>query len=383
MAAASTNPSPRVRHVVGCMTGTSLDGLDVALARITGVGLDMTAEHLGLVSVPLPDGLRDTLRSLAEGGARPPLDVLRTARHLGVVHAEAVAELLRRHPDTAVDFVVAHGQTIWHAPGDALSWQLFDPWPIVRALGLPVCYDLRQADLVAGGQGAPVTPIADPILFPGPNTLVVNLGGIVNVTFWDDGTEFPAHRPLAYDLCPGNLLLDGITRRLFSQPMDRDGRHAAAGQTDSQVRHHLNNTLPILGPGEGSLGQQHCDEITIKRLTEAFTTVPPANLLRSAVTFVAESIGETVEGLVPDRVVLAGGGANNPTLTEAIRHSADAAVTRSDELGVPAEAREAVAFAVLGALSQDGVPITLPGVTGAKDPGVAGAWAYPDGPTGR
>ncbi|MEM6856093.1 MAG: anhydro-N-acetylmuramic acid kinase, partial [Planctomycetota bacterium] len=173
-------PQPNVRHVVGCMTGTSLDALDAVLTRIVGTGLDMTAEFVGMHSVDLPDDLRATLLSMANGEAHPPLEYLRTARYIGVFHAQAVADLIQKFPDEHVDFIVPHGQTIWHAPDDAISWQLFDPWPIVHSLKLPVCYDLRQADLVAGGEGAPITPLADWVMYRHDADVVINLGGVAN-----------------------------------------------------------------------------------------------------------------------------------------------------------------------------------------------------------
>ncbi|MEM9417501.1 MAG: anhydro-N-acetylmuramic acid kinase [Planctomycetota bacterium] len=380
--------NPRVRHVVGCMTGTSLDGLDAALVRITGTGLEMTAEFVGMISAPLPDPLRTTLLSMANGEPHPPIEFMRAARYLGVVHAEAVAQLLATHAkDLKPDFIVAHGQTIWHAPADRLSWQLFDPWPIVRALQLPVCYDLRQADLVAGGEGAPITPIVDPMLYPGEHTLIVNLGGIVNVTYWDDGEEFSKSAPMACDVCPGNLLLDGLARRLFDQPFDRDGQLSANGKWIEGLWRKFEQVLPIHGPGDGSLGQQHCSHATIDRIIAESGGAEREDLLHNAIEFIAQAIGEVCESLVPERVVLCGGGVNNPVLVAAIRSSIqnfeEAEVLVSDDLGIPCEAREAMGFAVLGALSQDGVPITLPQVTGAEKPGVAGVWAYPEGPAGE
>ncbi len=379
------DPDPtRVRHVVGCMTGTSLDGLDVALTRIGGTGLGMTAEFVALHSVPLPATLRRTLRSLAEGTPHAPLDIMRAARHLGVLHAGAVATLLAQHPTVTVDFVVAHGQTLWHAPADRLSWQLFDPWPLVRTLGLPVCYDLRQADLVAGGEGAPITPIADPILYPGPTrTVVINLGGIVNLTAWQDADEqCPRHAPLAEDVCPGNLLIDGLVRRLFpGRRYDMDGMIAAGGDSDLETERFLSASLPRRRDGTGSLGVQHCSAETLDAIIAGRPHVQPATLIRAALHMVAARISAACDAYGPARVILAGGGARNPVLVDAIRaviagYETDD-IRLSDELGIPCEAREAVAFAVLGALSQDGVPITLPRVTGATDPGVAGVWANP------
>ncbi|MEQ9454994.1 MAG: anhydro-N-acetylmuramic acid kinase, partial [Phycisphaeraceae bacterium] len=211
-----------VRWCVGCMTGTSLDGLDAALVRVEGVGLSMSAEVVGHHAERLPEGLAETLRSLAEGTAHPAADFLRAGREVGGLYARGVAALLERcGAGVEVDLVAAHGQTVWHIGEEHLSWQLFDPWPLVREVGVPVVFDLRQADLIAGGQGAPITPIADPILYGRDRRLaVVNLGGVCNytVSLPAEGGGFP--EVVAGDLCPCNLMLDGLARALLGRAYD-------------------------------------------------------------------------------------------------------------------------------------------------------------------
>ncbi len=422
---------PRVRHVVGCMTGTSLDGLDCALTRITGTGLDMTAKFLGLISRPFDDAFRATLRHLAEGNPAPPIEYMRAARTLGVLHADAVEALLREHgevlspgrgvlaadaprgrgglneppqaPFPGVDFVVAHGQTIWHAPQDTLSWQLFDPWPLVRHLGVPVCYDLRQADLIAGGQGAPITPIADWVMYREQANTVINLGGIANVTMWSSDGWIEAG-----DLWPCNIVLDGLTRTLHpGHHFDRGGAFARAGVDpdigiDSAVVEMMRSCVEDrLGNNWRSMGREPFSQSWFKEVLADFRntalSVYPEDMLIAGAAY---AIADSVIGLYlphaqqepdiryssPRRIVLAGGGVRNDFLMECLREytahwAGDVfqieSVTLSDDLGIPCEAREAMGFAVLGALSQDGVPITLPRVTGATNPGVAGCWVYP------
>lgn len=213
-----------VRLIAGCMTGTSLDGLDAALVQVAGEGLNIKARLLGMVSQGL-NGLEGVLESMANGEPRVPLDYLLTARKLGELHADAVEALCQKHlpTDGTLDMVVAHGQTIWHAPDtpdtpdapDAgVSWQLFDPQPVVKRLSVPVCFNLRQADLIAGGQGAPITPISDWVMFrhPAQDRAVINLGGISNVTHLPaDGTP---DQVTGADIGPCNLLIDGVVRYL-------------------------------------------------------------------------------------------------------------------------------------------------------------------------
>lgn len=380
----ATPPTPPARHVIGCMTGTSLDGLDAALVRITGTGLGMTAAFVGMVSASLPESLRTTLLSMANGEAHPPIDFMRAARHLGVVHAEACAQLIAQHPDLQTDFIVAHGQTIWHAPGnspaDRLSWQLFDPWPIVRELKLPVCYDLRQADLVAGGEGAPITPIADPILYRFDQALVINLGGICNTTHWSG----PSTTLTGRDVSPCNLVIDPTVRMLFpGEMMDRDGRLSGEAQADPALVDRLAEAIRERSSQVASLGREIFDaEWVADQLSSELHTERPAVVLTSVIAAIAESIVHSITQLSmagdePFRVILAGGGARNPQLVAELKRWLGELVILSDDLGIPVEAREAMGFAVLGALSADGVPITLPNVTGSENPGVAGVWACP------
>jgi 1,6-anhydro-N-acetylmuramate kinase len=422
--------APRTRLIAGCMTGTSLDGLDVALAEITGHGLDMCATLRGHLSMPLA-GVAADLRRFAEGQPAPPIDFLRAARALGELHADAVAELCRRFlaHDQKLDLVAAHGQTIWHAPPQlhpdtvaaacdvapaerrsvgtvlpthrsdgtllpthrldetvfqaGVSWQLFDPWPLVRRLQVPVCYDLRQADLIAGGQGAPITPLADFVLYRIGQTprLVVNLGGICNITtLTGDHLQVTGR-----DVCPCNILLDAVVQRLFPPArFDKDGRIARGGKVVEMLHRAVFIDVMEILKGRCSLGREPFPlDVLDGWVATAMKYERPVDIVATytfaVADLVAAGIEKNIASLAGGDVVLAGGGARNPVLVEFIRQRLRSPwpVLISDELGIPAEARESLAFAVLGALSQDGVPITLPAATGAHKPGRAGAWVYP------
>ncbi|MCC7191347.1 MAG: anhydro-N-acetylmuramic acid kinase [Phycisphaeraceae bacterium] len=375
-----------IRLVAGCMTGTSLDGLDAALVVISGHGLEMKTKYVGMVSAPL-DSLRDELRHFASGGAAEPIRFMRASRRLGELHAEVVEQLCKQEGCGQLDFVVAHGQTIWHAPdnreasGNAgMSWQLFDPWPIVRRLKVPTCYDLRQADLVAGGQGAPITPLSDWVMYRGPRDLVVNLGGICNVTYWTDLKE-PRRSIRGADIGPCNLLLDGLVSRLFPpHQFDADGRFSTGAKPDESMIGTIGRMVSERIDRVRSHGREQFDDAWFDELIRVTgAKLRPREVLAAAVVEIVNRIAAVSRTMRPDRVILAGGGARNPTLVNEMkaRISETDKVVLSDEVGIPIDAREAMGFAVLGALSQDGVPITLPQVTGATAPGRAGAWAYP------
>ncbi len=367
------------------MTGTSLDGLDAALVEVRGQGLELTARHVAMVSEPL-GSLREALAKLGRGEPAEPLFYMRAARQLGQLHVAAIERLLYETTDSGllpahdkIDFVVAHGQTIHHAPNDpdgGLSWQLFDPWPIVRRLGLRVCCDLRQADLIAGGQGAPITPLADWVLYRHPQhrRAIVNLGGICNVTLLPTSDASPDDIT-GGDIGPCNLLLDGLVTRAFpGLTYDHDGKLAARGGATSLVYRLVMQAPYFTRLEPRSTGREEFNGDWLDDLHRD-AGLEPHDLIASAV----EAVARLVAGAVVDKcdeVVLAGGGARNHALARAIadRCRGLASVILSDDLGIPATAREAIAFAVLGALSADGVPITLPRITGSTNPGVGGVW---------
>ncbi len=360
------------RLAAGGMSGTSLDGIDAALVRVIGEGLGMTVETVQCASRPL-GALGDALRPLAEQRPVDARDFPRLGLKVGEAHAELLAELAR---DERVELIAVHGQTVFHDP--PLSAQLINPHPIVRRLGAPVVFDLRGADLASGGQGAPITPLADHILFGrcDESRAVVNLGGFANFTWLppftgDDEAALPAIR--GGDICACNQLLDAIARHCFHSPYDIDGQRANQGQINEAAHRAL---LPILR-AQASAGRSLGSGDELADWADGHGAVcPGADLARTAAAaiavVIAESLGEA------DRIILAGGGALNQALWRELSQRAKAPVRRSDDLGVPAQYREAIAMAVLGALSADGVPITLPQVTGCACPAPnAGCWTHP------
>lgn len=382
-----------VRIVIGCMTGTSIDGIDAAAVRLTGRGLGLRVEFLAGVSRPLPGAVADPLRRLARGQALTAEEITRAARDFSLELAAAVGELAAVH---APAFVAVHGQTVFHAP--PLSWQLFNPAPLAAAVGVPVVFDLRSADIAAGGQGAPITPLADFLCFAdaGERRVVVNLGGFANFTALPRRTGDAAADMEAIaggDLCVCNQLLDQLARRLLGRDFDVDGAVAAAGTPIGALVAELVERLTRqagLGRSLGSADEPHAWEILPAGTAgqalasgaageaHAFGTTGEApahaaDVLASATA----AIGRVVAGRLPpcDRVLLAGGGALNAALRAAIVRHVAAPVELTDAYGLPGRYREAAQMAVLGALCADGAAITLPRVTGVPRPApVAGCW---------
>ena len=356
--------SQKARLVFGCMTGTSLDGLDTVLAEIAGRGLrmrvtirDRRSARLGRLAAPL--------RALAEQQPCTAGAIARLARDFSLLHARVLARF-----GVTPDLVVVHGQTVFHAP--PVSWQLLTPAVIAERLGCAVISDLRAADLAAGGEGAPITPLADLILYghARERRTVINLGGFCNLTRLPAGREPVGIR--GGDVCACNQVLDAVARTALQRPYDPEGRHAQRGTSDRAAERDLVRRLERQRRAGRSLGTG--DELASWL---ARHPLPPNDLARTACAAIATVIATAAAPA--DRLVLAGGGTRNRTLVIELKARSTAPVTLSDELGIPAGDREALGMAVLGALSQDGVPITLTAVTGVGKPPRSGAWSTKPG----
>jgi anhydro-N-acetylmuramic acid kinase len=385
MASASARQSSR--NVIGVMTGTSIDGMDVALVRIRGAELSMTAELISHRPRSLGE-IGPELRRLADGAPMTAAEIAQLAWSFGELHAEAIEALITERPSEGrLDLIAVHGQTVYHQP--PLSWQLINPAPIAVRLMCPVIFDLRQQDLAAGGQGAPITPLADWVLFRHAERrrAIVNLGGFCNITILPPAPsaripsepllqDESAHREElreidGFDLCVCNHLLDAIAREALFLPYDDRGSIARSGSVVEAAAIELRTVLSnrhderkSLGTGDERLAWVRT---SIKRLSGP-------DLAATAVHAVGQCISQRLNRCRIDEVILAGGGTRNDALVEAINTNCSAPITLSDALGIPAEAREAAAMAVLGALSIDGIPITLPHITGCRSPApLAGA----------
>ena len=380
------------------MTGTSIDGIDASLVQIDGVGLHMQARLLHHHSRPLGD-IGPVLRAAAEQMPMTAGDFAKLAWQFGELHAAVIAELLheaqmikpplplgegrgegppvsgKSHDSPTVDLICVHGQTVFHQP--PVSWQLVNTAPIAQRFGCAVVTDLRQADLAAGGQGAPITPIADWILFRaiGKRCAIVNLGGFCNVTVLPaNGNAEDEWRAIrGFDVCACNQILDVVAREALGRPFDEHGNAACRGRIDPRAAGALRESLERQRIGGRSLGTG--DEAARWVHEQIKNGVGPSDIAATAVDAIARCIADALREHQPDAIILAGGGARNCALKESIAIASNSIVHLSDEFGVPIEARESMEFAVLGALCADGVAITLPQVTGCREPApVAGVW---------
>ena len=378
------------RLVVGLMSGTSADSIDVAVCRMTGLGAEIQVQLLHYREhAHAPEVTR---RVLGIAG----LDV-RGIAELNVMVGEAFAAACLATLDEVglareeVDVIGSHGQTVYHHSGVAgaprATLQVGDGDVIAVRTGLPVIADFRARDLAAGGEGAPLSPIADFVLFGGRGPeawrrrAILNLGGIANLTVLDDD---PA-RVFGFDTGPANAPLDRLARRLSGGALacDQDGRLARSGRVDQRLLAAMLEDDPFLArrPPK-STGFEMYGDAFVARVAERHGGYD-ADVIATMTTFVARTIalglGHCARlGPPVEEVIAAGGGVKNPALMEQIAAAmGPIPLRRSDEFGVPADAREAMAFAVLADMTLRGRPAWVPPVTGATAPKLLGKLSFP------
>jgi 1,6-anhydro-N-acetylmuramate kinase len=386
------------------MTGTSLDGLDCALLEVQGTGAALQARFVRGLSASLGE-LRGPLRALAEQQPFSAGAIAKLARDFALLHVRACQALRETdvlHPSH--DFVCVHGQTVFHEP--PCSWQLFEPAPLAHALGVPVVCNLRQADLARGGQGAPITPIADAVLFGARADAIINLGGFCNTTLLTptagtsnaqvtSNTQSTLH-VRGQDICACNHVLDTIARLALHAPFDAGGAAALRGMHRGHVhaptRDRLQSLLLAQAAQRRSLGtgdelatvlaQLLHDLQQLHASQHAGNALAADALAATACDAIAHAITTSLPASARDgkgrTALVAGGGTRNAALMHALRARLASCET-TDAAGIPSEFREAACFAILGALSADGISIyhtswPPPTEAGTATPPLAGQW---------
>jgi anhydro-N-acetylmuramic acid kinase len=369
------------RLVAGAMSGTSADGVDVAIVSIAGRGLEMSAKLFHHGHQPYGEDLRRMIFAARQEGSIRLGDLAKMGREISLAYAKAVNESLAAARLTSADLacVAAHGQTIFHDPPNTI--QCFDPALVAAEVGCPVVSDFRRADCAAGGQGAPLVPFADYILFRHPtrNRVLLNIGGIANITWLPAGTSID--QIVAFDTGPGNCISDWLMRRHDpSGPgFDEAGGRARRGRFIAHVlgafvKHEYFSRPPPKSTDAPAM---------IAAFTEAagndLSTASLEDLLATAAVVTAVTIRFGIarfdlEHKLPKQLIVSGGGASNKTVMELLRvEQPNDQILKSDELAVPSAAKEAMAFALLGAATLDEVPSNVCSVTGAKRAVVLGS----------
>ena len=360
---------------IGLMSGTSLDGVDVALLETDGERIasfgptscrPYTGQERELLRAALQEGARICDRN-ARPGALADAEAMVTH-----AHAQAIERFLQDDKvgrDIAV--IGFHGQTVLHRPEAALTVQIGDGNALARRLGIPVVFDFRAADLAAGGQGAPLVPVFHRALVqnlerPRP-VAVLNVGGVANLTYVDD-----AQAMIAFDTGPGNALIDDFMLARTGKPHDNGGAEAAGGEVDEDFIARVLDEPFFRQPCPKSL-DRNAFKLDISRYSVADGAATLTALTAAAVARAVHLLPSP-----PRTWIVAGGGARNATLMRMLEaRLAPAAIVRADDLGWSADALEAQAFAYLAVRSLRGLPITFPTTTGVAKPMTGGVVAMP------
>ncbi|OPF83797.1 anhydro-N-acetylmuramic acid kinase [Streptomyces antioxidans] len=363
-------------RVLGMISGTSHDGIDVAVVDFALDGTTLRGDLTHHGSVPYPQRLRSDLVAALPPRHITAADVCALDVRIGQAFAQAARTALAEAP---ADAVCSHGQTLYHWVEGASArgtLQLGQPAWITEATGLPVVSDLRSADIAAGGQGAPLVPLLDQMLLAptverGLRAGALNLGGIANITVVAPGTD-----PVAWDIGPANALIDAAVAADpdTEDDFDRDGRLAASGTVDEDLLAELlTEPYYALTPPKSS-GKELFDSVYVeKALQRSDRQLPLGDVVATLTALTAEVVARTVRDAELDVMYVSGGGVRNASLMKAITDRLPGLVVHtSDALGVPSDAKEAIAFALLGWSTLHGLPGSVASCTGAAHERVLG-----------
>jgi len=382
--------------VAGVMSGTSADGIDVALVRIASMRGRTTLTLLAHEGFRYPAALRNAVLTAMNAKSTSTAELARLNWRLGIAYADAVKQTINRHK-VNLDLIGCHGQTLYHqahaatyaGKNFACTWQVGEASLIAAEIGVPVISNFRPADMAAGGQGAPLVPMLDYVLFAHAKRgrVLQNIGGIANLTAMPAACN--ADELIAFDTGPGNMVMDALAQKLFNMPYDRNGSFAAGGQvSDRVVEQMLRNSYFAMKPprtaGREEFGREYAMKFlaACRRLSRT-----PEDTLATATALTAESIARSFKEFVassmqgkPVDYIVSGGGARNATLMRMLTERLEplgCKVAAIESFGLPAEAKEAAAFGLLAWLTWHRLPGNVPAATGAKRPAILGQITHP------
>lgn len=367
------------RLVVGLMSGTSADGIDAVLTRITGSGLSTKVDQLGFHFLPFDNATRQAVLNICTGEHGGTREVCLLATHLGMLYARAVHELLRKTGTDRIDLIGCHGQTVYHIPEntDYLNTvirgtlQIGDPSFLAEEFSCPVVSDFRIRDMAAGGLGAPLVPYTEFLLYRSETEDVAlqNIGGIGNLTLLPAGCTLD--EVTAFDTGPGNMVMDALAMMITEgkQNYDDGGRLAASGTVIPELLQWMLDDPYLKKEPPKTTGREYYGSEYVQKLLSAGNH-SLVDTLATATAFTAETIALSLRRFaprLPQRLVIGGGGSRNPTLLRFLQEALpEVNVQTQEDLGLDSDAKEAVAFAVLANEALFGISNNAPSATGAK-----------------
>jgi anhydro-N-acetylmuramic acid kinase len=400
--------------VAGVMSGTSADGINVALVRFASEPAGPRARSssrqnhratftlLAREQYPFPARVRRTILAMMNAELARVADLARLNFLLGELYAEALTKTARQHR-VKIDLIGCHGQTLYHQGSPqqflgrklAVTWQTGEAAVIASRLGVPVVSDFRPADMAAGGKGAPLVPFLDYLLYRNPTVSRVaqNIGGIANLTAIPAGASLD--QLIAFDTGPGNMVIDAVMEELFKKRYDRNGRIAASGRVLDHVITQLLRAPFFRHKPPRTAGREEFGREYLSRFLQLCHGAAKPDVVATATALTARSMADALRRFVMPKfiplattargkpggrqMIVSGGGAKNSTLMAMLQEAVaplSIGLHFSDEFGVPAEAKEAVAFALLAHETWQRRPGNVPSATGAKRPAILGKISY-------
>ena len=386
---------PRAMIVAGVMSGTSADGIDVAVTRIEAGKLQPKLTLLAHEGFPYPASLRRAVLAAMNASTTSTAELARLNWRLGLAYAEAVTATAKRHR-LKLELVGCHGQTLYHQAHAqpyagrkfACTWQAGETAAIASALQVPVVSNFRPADMFAGGQGAPLVPLLDFVLFSDAKRgrVLQNIGGIANLTAMP--ARGGSQKLIAFDTGPGNMVMDALALALFGKAFDRNGALAARGAVLTQVLDEMLKDVYFRQKPPRTAGREQFGREYAARFLEMCKrhSKKPEDALATATALTAESIAGSYAQFVhpkmkgiPVDYIVSGGGARNATLMAMLSRWLEpigCRVMAIERFGMPAEAKEAAAFALLAWKTWHRLPGNVPAATGAKRAVILGQVTY-------
>ncbi len=379
--------------VAGVMSGTSADGINVALVRISSQAkAGPKLKLLGHAEFPYPPKVRSAVLAAMNSTKASVADLARLNFLLAELYAEAVLATQRQFHVKAL-LVGCHGQTLYHQGESkeflgrklAVTWQTGEGSIIAARCRVPVVTDFRPADMAAGGMGAPLVPFLDYLVYGDRRVgrIVQNIGGIANFTAIPPGAA--PYQLMAFDTGPGNMVMDAVTDHLFGKSYDRDGRIAACGVVLDRVLNEILRAPFFLRKPPKTAGREEFGHAFVRDFIRRCGNAKKPDVVATATALTARSISYGIKRFVTNKtstfrdLVVSGGGTQNPTLMAMLANESKPLGLQlrfSDEFGIPSEAKEAVAFALLAYQTWNREPSNVPSATGARRPAVLGKVSY-------
>ncbi len=381
------------RIVVGLMSGTSVDGIDAALIEIKGNGINTKIRQVDFVTIPFPVGFKEFVLKNSQTGTSDVANIARLNFLIAQLYADAVSSLCHHAGITKdrIDLIGSHGQTIHHLPQKVSMFgkevnatlQVGDPSVIAKLTGIITVGDFRVGDIALGGQGAPLVPYFDYLLFRSDKVsrALLNIGGIANVTYLPMGCR--ENEVVAFDTGPGNMVIDQLMEVLYEKGFDQNGATASSGLPKKDLLDFLMMDEFVLSAPPKSTGRERYGKVYVQNILAKFGSYKKADIVATATEFTSAAVYENFKQFLAneetlEELIVSGGGAHNQFMTESLKHHFTGTnVKVVENLGISSDSKEAACFGVLANETISGNSTNLPQVTGAKERTLLGKICLP------